>query len=389
MPNHQTPSPTTPSTPAPITVYPPAPIVNLALQGGGSHGAFTWGVLDVLLTDGRLRFEGISGTSAGAMNAVALAHGMAVAQGQPEAEMRESARASLQAFWDGVIDMGRLHNTLSNAQRVPFDLLFGGLFGFSGQHSPGQIFADALSGLWSQSLSPYQTNPLDINPLKDFLERQIDFERVAAFPALKVFVTATKVSSGKSEIFTGKRLTAQSVMASACLPTVFRAVQIEGEDYWDGGYSGNPALYPLMYGCQSPDVLLVQINPLRRDTLPTSAADILDRLNEITFNAALIAEIRAIDFVKRLLKQGKLDPAHYKDVHLHRIDGGAELDAYPASTKADTNGELLYRLRDLGRSAATRWLAHKLPLVGQHSSIDFAADYLDDVLKSRSRRDGG
>lgn len=355
-----------------------APIVNLALQGGGSHGAFTWGVLDVLLADGRLRFEGISGTSAGAMNAVALAHGMAVAQGQPEAQMRESARASLQAFWDGVIDMGRLHNTLSNAQRVPFDLLFGGLFGFSGQHSPSQIFADALSSLWAKSLSPYQINPLDINPLKDFLERQIDFERLAAFSGLKVFVAATKVSSGKSEIFSGKRLTAKSVMASACLPTVFHAVQIEGEDYWDGGYCGNPAIYPLMYECKSPDVLLVQINPLRRNTLPTTAADILDRLNEITFNAALIAEMRAIDFVKRLLKQGKLDPAHYKDVRLHRIDGGAELDAYPASTKADTHAELLYQLRDLGRSTATRWLEQKLPLVGQHSSIDIAADYLEE-----------
>ena len=376
--SHTLPSlPLTSSSIPPAPIPAPAPIVNLALQGGGSHGAFTWGVLDVLLSEGRLRFEGVSGTSAGAMNAVAMAHGLAMAEGKPDAAMRESARASLHAFWDGVIAMGALQSSVSYAQRVPFDLLFGGLFGFSGTQSASQRFTEALTGLWSQTLSPYQTNPLDINPLKDFLEQQIDFERLANFHGLKLFVAATKVSSGKSEIFSGKRLTAQSVMASACLPTVFRAVNIAGEDYWDGGYSGNPAIYPLLYECQSPDVLLVQINPLRRNTQPTTAADILDRLNEITFNSALIAEMRAIDFVKRLLTQGKLNPAHYKDVRMHRIDGGARLDAFPASTKADTSRELIYQLRDLGRSAAHHWLGHKLPLVGQHSSIDIAADYLE------------
>ena len=353
--------------------------INLALQGGGSHGAFTWGVLDALLEDGRLSFEGISGTSAGAMNAVALAHGLAHAAGQSAVDQRESARASLSAFWEGVVAMGSLQSTMSHAQRVPFDLLFGGLAALAGQQSPGQMVSDALTGFWANSFSPYQTNPLDINPLQDFLERQIDFERLAAYKGVKVFVLATKVSTGKAEIFSGKRLTAKAVMASACLPTVFRAVEIGGEHYWDGGYAGNPAIHPLVYDCQSRDMLLVQINPLRRGTVPTSAADILDRLNEITFNSALIAEMRAIDFVKRLLAEGKLDPKHYKDVLMHRIDGGKALDAYPASSKAQTDAALIHRLRDLGREAALHWLSQKLVHVGVECSVNIARDYLDDM----------
>jgi NTE family protein len=361
---------------------PPAPAhgpVNLALQGGGSHGAFTWGVLDALLADGRLGFEGISGTSAGAMNAVALAHGLAQAEGRPADQQREAARASLRAFWEGVVDMGALQNSISQAQRVPFDLLFGGLAALAGHQSPGQMVSDALTGFWGKSFSPYQTNPLDINPLHDFLEQQIDFERLAAYQGVKVFVVATKVSTGKAEIFSGKRLTAKAVMASACLPTVFRAVEIEGEAYWDGGFSGNPAIHPLVYDCQSRDVLLVQINPLRRNSLPTSAADILDRLNEITFNSALIAEMRAIDFVKRLLAQGKLDPLRYKDVLMHRIDGGQVLDDYPASSKAQTDNSLIQQLHALGQRSANQWLQDKLPAVGVASSIDIAHDYLDDM----------
>jgi NTE family protein len=368
--NHSQTSKSTPSEQRPI---------NLALQGGGSHGAFTWGVLDTLLEDGRLDFEGISGTSAGAMNAVAMAHGLAQAKGKSQIDKRESARASLHDFWEGVIAMGALQSTISNAQRVPFDLLFGGLSALVGHQSPGQMVSDALTGFWAKSFSPYQTNPLDINPLQDFLERQIDFERLAAFDELKVFVVATRVSTGKAEVFSGRRLTAKAVMASACLPTVFQAVEIEGEDFWDGGYSGNSAIHPLVYECKSSDVLLVQINPLRRNALPTSSVDILDRLNEITFNSALIAEMRAIDFVKRLLAEGKLDPKRYKNVLMHRIDGGHELDAYPASTKSEIGADLIYKLRDLGQRCASHWLERKLVHVGGASSIDIARDYLDDL----------
>jgi NTE family protein len=353
--------------------------INLALQGGGSHGAFTWGVLDKLLEDGRMSMEGISGTSAGAMNAVALAHGLAHAAGKEPAAMRESARESLKAFWEGVIDLGALTASLSQAQRGPLDLLFGGFGALSGESSASQMMTDAMTSFWSKTVSPYQSNPLDINPLKKLLEKLIDFERLAAFRQVKVFVVATAVSTGKAEVFSGKRLTAKAVMASACLPTVFQAVEIDGEHYWDGGYAGNPAIHPLIYQCASRDIVLVQINPLKRDKLPTSAGDIMDRLNEITFNSALIAEMRAIDFVKRLLAEGKLDPARYKDVLMHRIDGGDALNGYSASSKSATDAKLIHGLHDLGRSCAAQWLQKKSNLVGVSSSIQIAQDYLDDL----------
>ena len=360
-----------------MSAYPHSPSspthrINLGLQGGGSHGAFTWGVLDELLQDTRIDIEGISGTSAGAMNAVALAHGLAQAQGKPVRQAREAARESLADFWNGIVAMG----ALGQAQRAPFDLMFG-LAGMDS--SPTGQWADAMARAWSGTMSPYQANPLDINPLKDFVERQIDFERLAAFDGLKVFVLATKVSTGKAEVFTGQRLTASAVMASACLPMMFQAVEIDGEFYWDGGYAGNPAIHPLIYDCESRDILLVQINPIHRDKLPTSAVEIMDRLNEITFNAALLAEMRAIDFVKRLLVQGKLDPAHYKDVLLHRIDGGEVLEQLGAATKLSTDAPLIHALHDLGQSHARQWLAQHAGDLGVRSGINITRDYLDDL----------
>ena len=353
--------------------------VNLALQGGGSHGAFTWGVLDALLEDGRVALEGLSGTSAGAMNAVAMAHGFAISEGKPGADAREAARESLAAFWNGVVHMGALSSSISQAQRAPFDLIFGGLGAWGAGNSPSQLLTDAMTSFWASSVSPYQSNPLDINPLRQFLEDQVDFDRLKKFKALKVFVVATSVTTGKAEIFSGKRLDVRAVMASACLPTVFRAVEIEGEHYWDGGYSGNPAFHPLIYQCDSRDIVLVQINPIKRDTLPTTTAGIMDRLNEITFNSALIAEMRAIDFVKRLLAEGKLDPARYKDVLMHRIDGGELLEAFHASTKSATDAKLIHTLRELGVTCAKRWLALEFKQLGVASSVNIARDYLDDL----------
>jgi NTE family protein len=265
---------------------------------------------------------------------------------------------------------------LGQAQRAPFDLMMG-LAGMDS--SPTGQWADAMARAWSGSMSPYQSNPLDINPLKDFVERQIDFERLARFEDLKLFVVATKVSTGQAEVFAGERITANAVMASACLPMMFQAVEIEGEYYWDGGYAGNPAIHPLIYQCDSRDILLVQINPIRRDKLPTSAVDIMDRLNEITFNAALIAEMRAIDFVKRLLKEGKLNPEHYKDVLLHRIDGGEVLEQLGAATKLSTDAGLIHALRDLGQSHARQWLAEHGNDLGVRSGVNIARDYLDDL----------
>jgi NTE family protein len=353
------------------------PILNLALQGGGSHGAFTWGVLDALLEDGRVAIDGISGTSAGAMNAVALAHGFTRAKNKRSAN--DAARASLANFWDGVVSMG----AMGEAQRAPFDMLMGGLGAFGGEASPVGQMMTSMTNMWStaitQSMSPYQNNPLDINPLKEFLEKNIDFEAIAAQTNLKLFVVATGVSTGKAEVFSGKRLTAQAVMASACLPTLFKAVEIEGEHYWDGGYSGNPAIHPLIYNCTSRDIMLVQINPIKRDKLPTTAAEIMDRMNEITFNAGLLAEMRAIDFVKRLIAQGKLDASHYKDVLMHRIDGGELLEDYNAASKVSTNSQMIHKLRDLGRECTQKWLKQHADHIGKQATLSIARDYLDDL----------
>ncbi|RQO60600.1 patatin [Paucibacter sp. KBW04] len=350
--------------------------INLALQGGGSHGAFTWGVLDALLEDGRIGFEGISGTSAGAMNAVALAHGFAQAHAKGQADPRDAARESLKKFWDGIVAMGALSNTLSEAQRAPFAFLFGPC---ASENSPASLWINAMNSFWSSTLSPYQANPFDINPLRSFVAEQIDFEALARLEAPKVFVVATRVKNGKAEVFSGKRLSVDAVMASACLPTLFKAVEIEGDHFWDGGYSGNPAIHPLIYNCQGRDILLIQINPIRREELPTTSAQIMDRLNEVTFNAGLIAEMRAVDFVKRLIAEGKLDPAHYKDVLMHRIDGGEALDAFAASTKSSTDAGLITTLHQLGRQHAKTWLTHHFDALGVKSTVNIKQDYLDDM----------
>ena len=357
----------------------PGPRINLALQGGGSHGAFTWGVLDALLADGRVELEGISGTSAGAMNAVALAYGFAKSEGKPRADRHDAARQALDSFWNGIVDMGALSSSLSSMQRAPFGILFGQL---GTDNWAAKLWSDAMTQYWSNAFSPYQRNPFDINPLKDFLEKQVDFERLAAshhHSTPKVFVVATRVTSGKAEVFTGKRLTASAVMASACLPMVFQAVEIDGDHFWDGGYSGNPAIHPLIYQCSSRDIVLVQINPIQRSKLPKKPNEIMDRVAEITFNAALIAEMRAIDFVKRLLAEGKLDPAHYKDVLMHRIDGGEALEKFTARTKSSTDKSLIHALHDLGIQCGEQWLAKRFDALGIKSTVNIARDYLDDL----------
>jgi NTE family protein len=348
------------------------PCINLALQGGGSHGAFTWGVLDALLEDGRVDFEGISGTSAGAMNAVAMAHGFAQVNDQKKGDPREAARESLANFWNGIVSMG----ALSEAQRAPFDLLFGHSFM---DNLPANVWVNAMTSFWSNAVSPYQSNPFDINPLREFLVHQVDFESLVRLQSLKVFVVATRVSSGKAEVFSGERLTADAVMASACMPMAFKAVEIEGDHFWDGGYSGNPAIHPLIYECRTRDIMLVQTNPIRREQLPTSSTEIMDRVNEVTFNAGLISEMRAIDFVKRLLAEGKLDPTHYKDVLMHRIDGGEVLDAFAASSKTSTRASLIHTLRDLGQANTRAWLVQHRPALGVACSVNIKKDYLDDM----------
>ena len=340
------------------------PRLNLALQGGGSHGALTWGVLDALLEDGQWHIDGISGTSAGAMNAVALAHGFAqAAKAHPDPEDAHvqgcaMAREALAQLWDGVGAMGSL------TWGTPLSA------------------ANPLMGLMSQWWSPYQTNPLGFNPLRKLLERVVDFDSLqecnghtasherSGIP--KVFVCATNVRTGRGEIFSGQRLSADAVMASACLPMVFKAVEIDGECYWDGGYSGNPALHPLIYSTEACDILLVQINPIEHRELPDTAAQIIERMNEVTFNASLLAELRAIEFVRKLLAAGKLDASTYKNVLMHRIDGGAVLAPFGADSKSRSDTSFLRELFALGRTAGTDWMARHRKDVGVRPSLQIA-----------------
>jgi NTE family protein len=328
--------------------------ISLALQGGGAHGAFTWGVLDALLEDGRIEIEAISGTSAGAMNAVVLGEGLL--QGGPA-----QARAQLERFWRTISDTARL----SPVRRSLW------------QRYLGQWSVDESIGFWwldwvTRYASPYEFNPLNINPLRDALEQEVDFRRVREDCRIKIFVTATNVFTGKIRVFERQELTASHVLASGCLPQLFQAVEIEGEPYWDGGFMGNPALFPLFYGIESDDVLLVQVNPIERREVPRTARDIQNRLNEITFNSSLLRELRAVEFVRKLIVEEKLPRSRYKQVLMHRIAGAEELKALAASSKLNTEWEFLLMLKSAGRRAAQEWLAAHFDDLGVRSTLDIS-----------------
>ena len=342
-------------------------MLNLALQGGGSHGAFTWGVLDALLADDRIGLEGLSGTSAGAVNAVALASGWATAEAAGR-DPREGAREALRTIWERVAGMG----SLGAFQQQLTRMLWGGL---PAEYTPGGVVGQAWRGLFS----PYQSNPLGLNPLRDLLEKQIDFHAIAAHRELKVFVSATHVRTGKAVVFTGRQLDARAVMASACLPMLFQAVEIDGQDYWDGGYSLNPPLSPLISQCHTADLMLVQINPVAGPDTPRSSAEIRDRVNELTFNASLLTQMRAIDFVNRLLADGAISHARCKSVRVHRIDAGAALDPFPSSSRASADGVMIAKLFQAGSAAAGAWLERHYEAIGQHATVDIRHDYLDDT----------
>lgn len=326
--------------------------VNLALQGGGSHGAFTWGVLDAILEDGRLDVEAITGTSAGAMNAVVFVQGYLDGG-------REGARAALAAFWASLSGS----SALMPGNREALEKLFGGV---RFEDTPAFFWLDALTH-WS---SPYEFNPLDINPLRDHLSKTIDFAKVRACEDIKVFVAATRVDTGAIAVFERSQLTVEHVLASACLPQLFQAVEIDGAAYWDGGYMGNPALFPLFYKSTTPDIMIVQINPIRRPELPKNARDIQNRLNEITFNGALMSELRSIDFVSRLVDEGKLSRDDYMRPFVHRVEADAELLAFSAASKFDTSRAFLEKLRDIGREAAKQWLAQNYDMIGKADTLD-------------------
>jgi NTE family protein len=334
--------------------------INLALQGGGAHGAFTWGVIDHLLSDGRLTIEGISGASAGAVNAVMLADGLA--RGGPE-----EARKRLADFWRAT----SIGGNLPPMQRSVVERLFSFM---PLEGSPMQAWFGALAGY----LSPYDINPLNINPLKDLIERFVDFAALRNCPHLQLFVSATNVQTGRLHIFPRDRISADAIMASACLPLLFRAVEIDGIPYWDGGYLGNPVIFPFFRTTETEDVLIVQINPLVRHATPTSAKEIMNRVNEITFNSSLLSEYRAIEFVGRLIDQGRLPrgtgPGQYRRINVHRIVLDSEGKAYTADTKLSTDYDFFELLRNNGRRAARRFLDAHFDDIGVKGTVDLRSE---------------
>jgi NTE family protein len=331
---------------------------NLALQGGGAHGAFTWGVLDRLLEEPRFGVDGVSATSAGAMNAVVLAHGLT-------AGGRDGARESLHDFWHRVAEAGKG----SWLQPSWYDQLMGD---HSLRHSPAYVFFDLLSRV----LSPYQFNPWNYNPLKSVLEETVDFERLRRQCAIKLFLCATNVRSGKVRIFDNNEVCVDQVLASACLPFIYQAVEIDGEYFWDGGYMGNPALYPLIYGCKSRDIIVVHINPTERNDIPKTAPEIMNRINEISFNSSLFREMRAIAFVTKLIDDMKVTDGDLKRMLIHSIDADDVMRGLSDTSKLNANWEFLKHLRDIGRDRAGQWLDANLDLLGVVSTVDIRGKYL-------------
>jgi NTE family protein len=333
-------------------------LIDLALQGGGSHGAFTWGVLDRLLEEPWLHIGAISGTSAGAMNAAVLADGWTDGGAA-------GARAALDRYWERVSRAA----AFSPLQRSPLDRLMGR---WTFDTSPLYIAMD----LMSRVLSPYDLNPLGLNPLRSILAESIDFERLARSP-IKLFITATNVHTGRGRIFRNAEITADVLLASACLPTMFRAVEIDGEPYWDGGYAGNPTITPLIRESDAHDTILVQINPRERPETPRSAADILNRINEISFNSPLMKELRMIALLRQVADPGTGEGARWAQMRTHRIATDL-LTQLGASSKLNAERDFLALLRTEGRRAASQFLHASIADLGKRSTIDL------DVLLAES-----
>jgi NTE family protein len=377
--------------------------INLALQGGGSHGAFGWGVLDYLLEDGRLTFEGLSATSAGAVNAVVCASGLLKGG-------REGGRQALADFWKAVADAGGAYRAslnwfevASNAMRLQqtqLQSLFEVRNKIASAYSanmmelnPFSHFYPARSAakpepLWrnfsrgiaraaSAIFSPYYFNPANLNPLKDLLDAHVDFAALRADRSgLKLHLCATNVETGKIRIFKNAELTADTVLASTCMPFLFQAVEIEGAYYWDGGYIGNPAIFPLIYETQCCDVIIVHIDPIVRKGCPKTTLEIMNRHNEISFNSSLMREMRAIAFINQLMDSGELKASKMKRMRMHAIRADAAMSALGALTKTETDWKFLHQLFLSGRETAAEWLDRNYERIGQESTLSFEADYL-------------
>ena len=330
--------------------------LDLALQGGGAHGAFTWGVLDRLLEEEDIEIKGISGTSAGAMNAAVLIDGY-------NEGGRAKAKKQLHDFWYQVSASAGS----PPSQQASADFL---------THLPGMEWLAALNpfDMATRLFSPYEYNPLNYNPLRTVLERVIEPRHLQN--GIKLYVTATNVETGEARIFKGEEITIDVLLASACLPFVSQAVEIDGVPYWDGGYMGNPAIWPLIYGTKCHDVLLVQINPLKRVGAPKHAIDIINRVNEISFNSSLIAEMRAINFVKKLIRQGKLDEKEYAYMRMHRVMPPPDLQEMNASSKMNASWDFFQLLHSIGRTQMETWLKANKKHIGKESSMDIEEQFL-------------
>ena len=331
-------------------------LVDFALQGGGAHGAFTWGALDRLLEEPWLRIDGISGTSAGAMNAAVLVDGHAKGGA-------DGARAALENFWRCVSNAA----VLSPLRRTPLDILLGR---WTLDHSPVFLAMDLMARVFS----PYDLGPGGTNPLRDILAENVDFARLAQ-ASIKLFITATNVRTGRGRVFRNGEITPDVLLASACLPTLFQAIEIDGEGYWDGGYSGNLTITPLVRECNSKDTVLVQINPVERPGLPRSARDILNRLNEVSFNAVLLKELRMIALLRQVAQPDNSENAKWADMRIHRISSDLMVEL-GYSSKLNAEWEFLCMLRDEGRRAGDAFLTAHHEDLGRRSTFD-----LDELLK--------
>jgi NTE family protein len=333
--------------------------INLALQGGGAHGAFTWGVLDRLLEDPRIEIEGISATSAGAMNAAVVTYGLAEGG-------RDGAKRALANFWRRIAHAA----SLGPLRPSPWDRMLGNR-GLEG--SPAFLAFDLVTRL----LSPYQFNPWNFNPLRHVLEQSVDFDVLRSDRCTtKLFLSATNVRTGKIKVFDKSELCADAVLASGCLPFLFHAVEIDGEAYWDGGYMGNPAMFPLIYGCDSRDIVVVHINPMERPDLPKNATEILNRINEISFNSSLMREMRAIGFVTRLVDSDTACGKEMKRMLIHAVSADEVMCDLGVASKLNADWDFLTYLRDVGRERTGAWLAEHFDRLGRESTIDIDAKYL-------------
>jgi NTE family protein len=327
-------------------------VVNLALQGGGSHGAFTWGVLDRLLEEKRLKFEGITATSAGAVNAVVLADGLA-------AGGRGGARDALRLYWQKVSEISSRGIFKTDKANSDFGL----------ENSPGFLFVESLTFF----ASPYQMNPFNYNPVKDLLAEAINFERVRQQRAVKLFICATNVQTAKAKIFAGKDLGVEHVLASACLPLMMHAVEVDGEFYWDGSYAGNPAIFPLVYDCEARDIIMVHITPAERPGVPTTSPAIMNRTQEISFNTSLIREMRTIAFLNKLIDNDRVSGA--KRMLMHLIEAEDLIRGFSWSSRLNGDWDFLMHLYEMGRERADKWLATNFDHLGKQSTVDLEAKY--------------